>query len=83
MLDKLKQLKEARDIQKNLQNEKFSEERDGVGVVINGVFSVEKVFLNAELSKEGQENLIRECFNAAIKRAQTNMAAKFSGMVRG
>lgn len=80
MFDKLKQLKQIREIQSALEQEVFKEEKEGIMVKVNGTVQVLEIFLNSELSKEKQEEALRECLNSAIKKAQTAMAQRFSSM---
>ena len=81
MFDKLKQMKELRDLQKQAQQEKFEAEKDGIRVVVNGALSVEEIHLNPELELERQERSLKECLNDAMKKAQFAMAQKFRGMM--
>lgn len=81
MFDKLKQIKQLRDLQSAAQKEKFESEKDGVKVVINGTLSVEEIKLNAELANDRQERILQDCLNEALKKAQMAMAQKFQGMM--
>jgi len=80
MLDKLKQIKQLRDIQSALAKELATVEKNGVVVVINGKMEIENITINATLQKEEQEKLLKECVNDAIKQLQRIMASKMSGM---
>lgn len=80
MLDKLKQIKQLRDIQSALARESATVEKNGVVVVINGKMEIERISINPDLEKEEQEKLLRECVNDAIKKLQRIMASKMSGM---
>ena len=55
-------------------------EKNGVKIVVNGKMQVEEVKLNSALSQEQQEQIIKECINDAMKKLQTIMASKMSGM---
>ena len=76
MFDKLKQLNQIREIQKDLEKETVEVEREGVKVVLNGKMEMEEVFLNQELPKDKQEALIKDCHNEAIKKVQIILAKK-------
>jgi len=80
MLDKLKQIKQLRDIQSALAKENATVEKNGVVVVINGKMEIERISINPGLEKEEQEKLLKECVNDAIKQLQRIMASKMSGM---
>ncbi len=83
MFDKLKQLKQLRDLQNQLGKEKLDIEKDGVKVTINGKMEIEGVTLNAELDKGRQEKLLKDCLNSAVKKMQLRMAermSKFGGL---
>lgn len=74
VFDKLKQLNQLREIQKNLEKETAESEKDGVKVVLNGKMEIEEVVLNANLSLEKQESLVKDCHNEAIKKIQIILA---------
>jgi len=81
MFDKLKQLKQMKDISRDIQSEKIREEEEGTRVVINGAFMVEEISLNPELSKERQEEVLKSCLNKAVKDAQMVVAKRFQGLM--
>jgi len=81
MFDKLKQLKQMKDISSAIQKEKIEMEEEGTRVVINGAFMVEEISLNPELNKEKQETVLKNCLNEAVKKAQMAAAQKFSGLM--
>ncbi|MBI2577662.1 MAG: YbaB/EbfC family nucleoid-associated protein [Candidatus Wildermuthbacteria bacterium] len=81
MFDKLKQIKQLRDLQSAAQKEKFESKKDGVRVVINGTLSVEEIRLNSELESGRQEKVLQDCLNEALRKAQMAMAQKFQGMM--
>ena len=81
MFDKLKQLKELRELQSQAQTEKFEGEKNGTKVVMNGALSVEDVYLNPDLSLKEQEGAVQEALNEAIKKVQMAMMQKFQGMM--
>lgn len=80
MFDKLKQLKQFRDLQKTLNEERVEIEKEGIRLVMSGKLEVIDIFLNPELDKETQERVLKECFNEAVRKVQMSMASKFSNM---
>jgi DNA-binding protein YbaB len=84
MFSKLKQFQDLRSQAKTMQNalaqESITEEKNGVKVVINGNMEVTSLTLNENLSKNSQEEILKNCFNDAIKRAQRLMAKKLQDM---
>ncbi|MCD6284019.1 YbaB/EbfC family nucleoid-associated protein [bacterium] len=73
MFDKLKQIKQLKELQNKLSKEEIIAEKDGVKIIINGKMEVKKVQLNPSLSFEKQEELIRDCFNNAVKELQMSI----------
>ena len=80
MFDKLKQMKQIRDIQNTLKKEKFTKEKGGVRVVVNGTLAVEEIILNPDLGQDRQAMLVKDCINDAMRDAQMAMAKQFQGM---
>lgn len=84
MFSKLKQFQDLRSQAKTMQNalaqETITEEKNGVKVVLNGNMEVISLALNETLSKSSQEDILKNCFNDAIKRAQRLMAKKLQDM---
>ncbi len=84
MFSKLKQFQDLRSQAKTMQNalsqETITEEKNGVKVVLNGNMEVISLTLNETLSKSSQEDILKNCFNDAIKRAQRLMAKKLQDM---
>jgi len=84
MFSKLKQFQDLRSQAKTMQNalsqETITEEKNGVKVVLNGNLEVTILTLNETLSKSSQEDILKNCFNDAIKRAQRLMAKKLQDM---
>ncbi|MEA3293096.1 MAG: YbaB/EbfC family nucleoid-associated protein [Patescibacteria group bacterium] len=78
MFEKLKKINEIRALQKKLEEEKVEVEKSGVKISINGKMHIEKVELNPEINIEEQENIIKECFNEAMKKVQVIVAKKMS-----
>jgi len=84
MFSKLKQFQDLRSQAKTMQSalaqESVTEEKNGVKIVLNGNMEVLSITLNESLSKNSQEDAIKNCFNDAIKRAQRLMAKKLQDM---
>ena len=80
MFDKLKQLKEFKDLQDKLSREKVEIEKQGTKLIMNGKLEVEEIILNSALNKEEQEKIIKECFNDGIKKIQMLAAQKMFQM---
>ncbi len=80
MLDQMKQAKQMYALQKELQKEKIEAEERGVKITINGVMQILSVSLNGDLSKEEQERAVKDCFNSAMKKAQSVAAQKMQGV---
>lgn len=76
VFDKLKQLNQIREIQKDLEKETAQVEKDGVKITLNGKMEVEEIILNENLPIEKQQNLIKDCHNEAIKKIQIALAKK-------
>ena len=80
MLDKLKQLNELRNLQKELKKEMVEIEKDGTKVLINGNMEIQNITLNSELDKPDQEKVLVKCINDAVKQMQMKMAKMMQGM---
>jgi DNA-binding protein YbaB len=81
MFDKFKQLKQLKEMQEAIKKEVVSVEKEGITVVLNGNFEVVELNLNPNLSIENQANFLKQCLNEAVKKVQSNLAQKFSGMI--
>ncbi|MCD6429557.1 YbaB/EbfC family nucleoid-associated protein [bacterium] len=81
MFDKLKQLKQIKEMHDAMQRERVEVEKQGIKVILNGKLEVEEIVLNPELQKEEQERILKECFNEAVKKVQLAVAQKLSGMM--
>ncbi len=81
MLDKLKQLAQLKSLQKEIANEKFEAEFDGVKVVVSGKLMVENIILNPDLSVDRQATVLKKCLNDAFYKAQSSAAQKMMGMM--
>lgn len=84
MFSKLKQFKDLRSQAKTMQDalsqEKITEERNGVKIVLNGNMEVLSLTLNPNLNTEAQEDAVKRCINEAIKQTQRVMAKKMQDM---
>ncbi len=78
MFDKMKQLKQLKEIQNELKNEKTKVEKDGIKAIFNGSMELEELKLDNSLPLEKQEEIIISLFNEAIKKIQTSAASKMS-----
>ncbi len=77
MLDKLKQLGKLKSLQDEMKAQKFEVEKPGVKVTISGNMIVEEILLT-EQNVSGE--LIKDCINEAMKKAQQSIAQKMMGM---
>jgi len=80
MFDKLKQIKQLKELRDSLSQEREEVEKEGIKVIINGKMEIEDIQLNSDLSKEEQEKILKECINEAVKKIQTVLASKMSQM---
>ena len=80
MFDKLKQLQQLKELRDSVAREKEEVERKGIRVIINGKMEIEEIHLNSDLSKEEQEQVLKECINEAMKKIQMLLASKMSQM---
>ncbi|MEI6529457.1 MAG: YbaB/EbfC family nucleoid-associated protein [Candidatus Falkowbacteria bacterium] len=84
MFSKLKQFQDLRSQAKTMQSalsqESITEEKNGIKIVLNGNMEVTSITLNESLSKSSQEDVLKNCFNDAVKRAQRLMAKKLQDM---
>lgn len=81
MFDKLKQINELRKMQQMVAGERVTAEKSGVKVTVNGTLMVEDISLNSELSQSDQERALKDAFNDANKKMQTQLASKLGGMM--
>ncbi|HZJ42084.1 MAG TPA: YbaB/EbfC family nucleoid-associated protein [Patescibacteria group bacterium] len=80
MFDKLKQIKQLKELRDSFSQEKEEVEKKGIKVTINGKLEIEDIQLNSDLSKEEQEKILKECINEAVKKIQMVLASKMSQM---
>lgn len=80
MFDKLKKIKELKELNDSLAQEKETVEKEGIKIVINGKLNVEEIVLNPDLDKEKEAALLKDCFNETIKKIQKKAAERMSQM---
>jgi len=80
MFEKMKQLKEMKQLSDSLATELAESEKQGIKVVVNGKMKIESVQLNSELTKEEQETILKDCINEAMTKIQKNIAGRMSQM---
>lgn len=81
MFDKFKEIAKLKKLQDEVKSQKFTAEKDGVRVVVNGAFNIEEVVLNSELDHDTNASLVKDLINEANRSAQHAMAAKLQGMM--
>ena len=81
MFDKLKQLKELKEMQSAAQQERFESEKRGVRVVVNGTLQIEEVAVPENISATEMADAVKAAVNDALRQAQMAMAKKFQGMM--
>lgn len=80
MFDKLKQLAQLKGLQSEIAKEKFESENNGVKVIVNGAMAIEEIVLNSALATDKQAQIVKDCANEALKKAQMGAAKKLAGM---
>jgi DNA-binding protein YbaB len=80
MLDKLKKIKELKDLQNSLAKEKTTVEKDGVSITLNGKLEVEDISISSDIDTDILERIIKDLFNDAIRKIQISMAQKMQGI---
>ena len=78
MFDKLKQIKQLKELKDSLSQEKAEVEKKGIKVIVSGKMEIEEIQLNPDLSREEQEEILKECINEAMKKIQMIIAKKMS-----
>ena len=76
MFDQLKQLKAIKDMQDALAKEVVTVEKEGVKIVMNGKMEIKELRLNPDHDVAKQEELVKKCFEDALKQVQTAAAKK-------
>lgn len=80
MFDKLKQLKQIKELQDSLSKERKEVEKEGVKVTVNGKMEIEEIVLNPDLDAKKQAEIVKECLNDAMKQVQMAAAQKMFNM---
>lgn len=75
----LKQMNQIRKMQAAMKEMRATAEREGVSVTLDGTLHAESVSLNPDLPVQKQGDLVRDCFNDAAKKIQTEIARTMSG----
>ena len=85
MLDKLKMLMQARDIQKKLGEITTMVNYNGITIEINGRQEIINLEISESLFNDSAKlkELLKEAFNQAIKKSQQEMATKMQGEMGG
>ena len=86
MFDKLKMMNQARSMQKKMEGETFTEEFQGVQIVINGKQEVLDVNVNNEellSDKNKLEGAFKDAINNAVRKSQMAMAEKMKEEMGG
>ncbi len=71
MFDKLKKLKELKNLRDQMSKESVTVEKGGVSVVVNGQMEVEKI----EAEGEADLEVVRACVNEGMKKMQKKVAS--------
>ncbi|MCD5397262.1 MAG: YbaB/EbfC family nucleoid-associated protein [Candidatus Pacebacteria bacterium] len=74
MFEQLKQMKKLKQMQDSFKKERFEVENQGIRVVINGNLEVQEIYLNQDLDKSSQEQILKQCLNEVAKKAQMALA---------
>jgi len=67
-------------MQSALAEENVVMEKNGTRVSLNGNLEILQISLNENLNKTSQEEILKDCLNEAIKKAQRLMAKKLQEM---
>jgi len=76
MFDKLKKMKQLKDLKASMDKENATVEKDGVEATVSGSMQVTEVKLNPDLAVEKQQKLVKQCVNEAFKKVQRKVAEK-------
>ncbi|PIR41454.1 MAG: hypothetical protein COV31_01100 [Candidatus Yanofskybacteria bacterium CG10_big_fil_rev_8_21_14_0_10_46_23] len=74
MLDKLKQLKQIRDLQKEIGKESIEIQRQGIKVTIGGDMKVLDLSLNPQLSNTDNGRIAQDLINEGLDKIQRKIA---------
>lgn len=76
--DILKNFGKLKELHDKLSNEKIVIERDGIKLVMNGKMEIEDLVLNPELPVVKQQQILKQCFNTAVREIQMALFKKIS-----
>ena len=80
MFDKIKKMKQIKDLQNSLKKEKVEKESNGIKVVINGQLQIQNIRLNSDLEPKKQEEELKNLINSAMQEMQMKAAKKMQGL---
>lgn len=76
MFENLKKLKQLKEIQNSLAQEKIEIQKEGIKVIMNGKMEIEEIQLNPQLDYSRQSEVLKKCINEAFKKMQILAAQK-------
>ena len=82
MFDKLKQLNQLRQIQKTIEAETLTHEKNNIRDTIDGKMAIKELALDPARSPGDQEKVVKECINEAMQKMQQLMAQKMAGLMQ-
>ena len=74
MFDMFKQMNQLRKMQEVMKQQRASVEREGVSVTLDGTLRVLSVVLSSQLPVERQADIVKDCFNEAAQKIQSQIA---------
>ena len=80
MLDKLRKIKQLKEMQDALSQEREEVGKNGIRVIVNGKMEIEEIQLNPGLDIREQEKVTKECINEAMKKIQMKTVQKIAQM---
>ncbi len=80
MFDKIKKMKQIKELQNSLKKEKVEKENNGIKVIINGQLQIQNIRLNSDLEPEKQEEDLKNLINSAMQDMQMKAAKKMQGL---
>jgi DNA-binding protein YbaB len=81
MFDKLKQLNQLRQIQKTLEAEILTHEKNNIRVTIDGKMTIKDLTLDPNKPAHEQAGSVKDCINEAMEKMQRLMAQKMAGLM--
>ncbi len=85
MLDQLKMMKQARDMQKKMKQMEFTTEYQGITITMNGKQDIIDLKIPEDLMENADNlsNRLKQAFNNAIADSQKQMAEQMRGEMGG